>query len=830
MLRGLRVSDSTVLQRICGGDMKLFLRVGALLQAKLAFTELGLEAAVANEEGKKLVGDRRLRDAVPDQFEKIAADAGAAELRLSMVDTAGGAEDGWRVIALEDELGNPLLDQSRANDAEAQSLIDAAPTSALSTMVAGLTPSLRGPVEGLLQARADDQRAAALEQLRYAMPPLPVVTELMPMILSDGAELVRERAIGLLVGAGANVAVVDLIRALQRKDDHALARLGEPVSKLPAMQQDLVVSAVLAAMSRGHTTQAIVTLCEHLAAHLSEHRGLERLMELLLPARLSLLDLVRSLQGFDRGRIDSILSRQLGISSERDAHLVVLLAMPGAVDADVPDRDHLVERGLELLLTPADSPPERMALASALRRLEHGSNLAQRIADRGAEIAKAYETSVYWLLAELCRDGSVPPAAAEALAITLRRLLREATGPHLVAILEQQLPALLPASEPAKAGLVEPMVETIARFVDDRSHDLVVSCLTAIGPTAVPPLWSLLEDHPHENVRLLSAELLPLLLRDAPAADARAAVSRLLKGLGRASQARERASLVTAAAMISCLPALAADPEPSRLVDAAVDSLGTWGIDALGYLATSEHLAAPRRQQIIERLLDDLVEDLPDTPVESVTDSSNDEVTFVLDERLGAHTENVPKLLAALYRIGSAPALPAELQRRVVNRLCLQWGRVSGWKTIWGPGNIQELGRTLGRLAEHPEFPGPLRLQVSEALLPRIAQLTVARSLARVFTSAEGSYLSQLAGKTASKLIELAAEKYYADDEWEELAEILVDYLAIPHLGPDGPAVRRRLVNVIGAYRSHMTSRARAKLRYIMPELDADLRTKLDWA
>src|SRR5690349_14931733 len=109
MVRGLRVTDSVVLQRLCGADMKLFLRVGALLQAKLAFTEPALEAIVGSEAGKKLALDRRLRDAVPDQFASLASEAQAAELGLVLVDERGGAEPGWRVIALEDELGNPLL-------------------------------------------------------------------------------------------------------------------------------------------------------------------------------------------------------------------------------------------------------------------------------------------------------------------------------------------------------------------------------------------------------------------------------------------------------------------------------------------------------------------------------------------------------------------------------------------------------------------------------------------------------------------------------------------------------------------------------------------------
>jgi hypothetical protein len=196
MLRGLRVNDAPILQRLCAGNSKLFLRLGALLQARLAFTQPALEQLVASESGKRLLADRRFKKATPEGFAALAGECGCTDAGLTMVDEQGGAEAGWRVVALEDEIGNPLLaetsEESPPDRTETESGGLVPP--AFNVMVSSLAPALRGPVEGLLQARADDQRAAALEQLRYAMPPLEVVSELMPMLLVDAAELVRERA------------------------------------------------------------------------------------------------------------------------------------------------------------------------------------------------------------------------------------------------------------------------------------------------------------------------------------------------------------------------------------------------------------------------------------------------------------------------------------------------------------------------------------------------------------------------------------------------------------------------------------------------------------
>jgi hypothetical protein len=825
MLRGLRVNDAPILQRLCAGNSKLFLRLGALLQARLAFTQPALEQLVASESGKRLLADRRFKKATPEGFAALAGECGCTDAGLTMVDEQGGAEAGWRVVALEDEIGNPLLaetsEESPPDRTETESGGLVPP--AFNVMVSSLAPALRGPVEGLLQARADDQRAAALEQLRYAMPPLEVVSELMPMLLVDAAELVRERAIGLLVAAGANITVVDLIRALQRKDTAALGRIGEALVNLSSAQQDLAVSALVATAARGEASQAVVNLCQRLTDHLIRYPGLDRLFELLLPSRLSLLGLVRALQEHDVERVDGVLMRLLGQGPDQDANLIVLLAVPGR-DGD----DALIERGIDLLLASEENPRERMALASALHRLDRRHTVAGRIAARTpAAIAAARDTSVYWLLAELCRDHAVNAEVAEQLAITVRKLLRDAPGPHLVGLLEQQLPALLPASDAVRGTLVEPLVEVVARFRDERSLDLVANCLLGLGQAAIASLWLLLEENPHRSVRLLAADLLPHLLGQADIAVVQAAIKHLLTGLDRLSQANERSALVTAAARLTMRPELPA--ELAAQVDATTAGLGDWGFDALGYLAANPHCLPDRRAAILERLLAALQEEVPDASVDEVKDPDTQEVTFIIDDRLGAHTINTPRVLAALQRIGSSPHLPPDLLNRLVGRLCVQWRRVSNWQVIWGPGNIQDLGRTLGHLASQSPFPGPLRVKICETLLPKLSQLVIARSLAHVFTVAEDTYLSNLAGRAAGQLVQLVAAKYYADDEWPDLVETLVDFLAIPHLGPQGEALRRRLINLLCSYRTYVTGRARVKLKEIMPRLDEGLRQRLDW-
>ncbi len=821
MPTGLRAADAPLIQRLTGGDLKLLLRLGALLQERLAVTEAALQAIVS-EDRTGLLTDRGLMTVDASGFASLCAAHSAEDLVLTF------APDGWRVIALADEVGNPLL--------AALMPVPEPESTGLPAVVANLSPAMRGPVEGLLAARADDQRAAALEQLRYAMPPLTVVGELMPLLLADGADIVRERAIALLVASGAHVAVVDTIRALQRGDEQTLLRQADSLSRLPAPQQELAISATIAQLARGQASPGLVAVACALAPRLASHPGLERLIELLLPRRLSLLDLVRALQDHDRIRLDAILARNLGVDPEQDAQLIVLLAAPSAPPAGhILSVPALLERGVFLLLAPDAAPRERMALAAALRRLDAFQTtrtLAGLIADREMSLGKAFDTSVYWLLADLCRDGAVSPDIAERLALTCRRLLREAGGPHLISLLEQQLPALLPATLATRVALVEPVVETVARFHDDRSRDVAAACVLALGAPALAELWSSLADHPRLEVRELCAQLVPELLTrtGAEVETARDGVERLLTLLNRTTDTTERAALATAAARIAVAPVLAADGLLQGRVLAATNGLGDRGFEALGHLAASPACNARLREDLLTRMLHALSEQVPDAPAQSTTEPGDDEVTWVLDDALTRHTDAIPRVLRALERIGTADGLPAEIGRLICERLCKQWRLVSTWQMVWGPGNIRELGETIGRLADRPACPAPQRVLAAESLLIAANQLAIARVLARIFIAGEGTYLATLAGRAAARLVQLAAEDYYADDERPDLVEVLVDYLAVRSLGKEDDTVKRRIVNLIATLQSHLSARARLRLRYLRGELPPELAVRIDWA
>ena len=745
-----------------------------------------------------------------------------------------------------------------------------------------LSPQLRTPIEHLLQAQADEHRAAALEQLRYQAPSLEVVGQLMPLVLADDAESVRERAISLLVACGVRGTVVDLVRALQHQDDKQLQRLAPALTQLPRNQRQLALDAVIAAVGRGWIAAGMLHVAQALADCLIDHPSLGRLIEWLLPhaERLSIVALIRSLQRLDAAAMDHLLDGLLGHSQVADAHLIVLLARP-----DAPQRDDLLERGLDIILSQQAEPRDRLALAAALRRLNHGDHLAQLLVERRAALALCRDTAIFWLIAEVCReqhDASqhhhpharhISQAQGDALLLTLTEMLREPRGTHVITILEQQIPALLPASSEARQEHVSVLGDLLGRFRDQRSRDLTLTVMSQMAPEAIQPLWFIIQDHPQRLVRELCLKLLPgMLLRDTESHDSDessserendgsslanfaeaepiiSTLSSLLDVVQQTNDQQEKAIMLAVAAELAQAPALSSLQTTSGAdcldeasvsqemlsegaawsarVDKAIDHHHVSMIPALGHIAAGPHCGLDRRAEILEWLLLGISAELPESEEQVTVDPHSDEITYHLDDQLGAHTDAVPDMLRALERIGRSPHLPAPLLRRLVGGLVKQWQRVASWQVIWGPGNIQELGRVLGHIGSPHHFPPALRLQIAEQLLPKVSQLGICRSLVRMLHHAEGERGLSLCQRLGRRLIQLVSDGQFADDESSDLAGVLVMALSLPLLNQEDSSIARRLAGLLSNYRDQLNPRDQTWLADHLEDLEPSVRMRV---
>ncbi|MFM2092790.1 MAG: hypothetical protein RLZZ127_3279, partial [Planctomycetota bacterium] len=499
----------------------------------------------------------------------------------------------------------------------------------------------------------------------------------------------------------------------------------------------------------------------------------------------------------------------------QDARLLVLMAGP----AGLPDgRDEALQRGLDLLLARGDEPRERLPLAAALARIEPGPALAARLAAEAARIPEAGDTAVHWLLADRLRTGQVAAADAEILAGALRRCLGR-PGLHRIALLEQQVPALLPAG-PARASLAPSLLESVAGTRDERTRDMVVANLAAMGEDALAAVWALLGEHPAPSVRLLAAEVLPELVPDAAAVES---ATRLLDRLDAVGDGLERAALCTAAARLA-----ARSVDDGALVGrlaAAAGALGWRAAPAWGWCAAAAACPEPVREDLVARLLALLESEPPASDAGTTVDPATGETAWILDERLAEHTECVPAAVAAIVRALAAPAMPHALRNDAVDRLRRLWRAVGGFSTIWGPAAVIELGLGLARLAGTAHLPTALRLRLVESLLPRLEQPGLAPAVVAAVMVPGGPYMEQACGRVAATLVRLAGDGRFIDEDWPAVLPLLAELLVHPGLGPDAAALRGRIAWTIAPHRDRLDARTRRRLREA--DLDPVLRSRL---
>jgi len=813
MPKGLRAADAPTILRLCGEDRRLFMRVGALLEHRLALTEAVLGEVRSSDWLRDLIMDRRLRDLEPAASPEFLAERGESE-DLRLVE-----DDGWRVLCWEDELGNPLMPEA----ATAQPRGGPADVTALHEVLPQASMDCRLAIEALLAADSDEERSAALEKIRYHLPPQPVLMELLPLVLGDASAEVRDRGQRLLVAAGAQPPVAALVAALVAEDEREVHRLRGEIASLADDQIDMTIAAAVAQLRTGRLGQQTVELLRDRVDRLARHPQLERILEqcLLHGRSLSLLPLVRGLQEFDCGAIDAILDSFLGRGDEVDARILALLLRPD--DAIGADR---ARRAVELVISPKPIPRERMALAAALTRVGDPDPVIAALADRSEFFPECRDTALHWLLAEISRRWEIPQAAADRFLEAIVAILHHGRGTHVMAALEQRLVLLLPGAEDLRLAAIRPLGEIAGNTRDRRYLDLIAHNLGGLDARAGDELWQLIEEHPRRTTCEVAVRALGAALEEADVGTLRATVDRALARIPEQGGDDVDALLLATAARLACLPQLDDDSEPARALDRRSDAYGPRAIPAWSHLAAGPHLDPLRRTNLIERMLRILISEVEKTDAQVRTEGDDEDPTYVFDAALSRHTEWASAILAGLRRITTSPHLPVQLGRRIVDRLAHHFSRVARWETIWAPGNVYELVEVLVRICEREACPSDLRADVGHRLLERISNPHIAAQLARLLMNAGPAHL---AADAAESFLDLVSRERFADEDQSQVATVLARLLMTADLGEREGPLRRRLAAACGNLARHVDERLRTQLRDRLPSYAEEIRARLDW-
>ncbi|TVR43434.1 MAG: hypothetical protein EA402_09675 [Planctomycetota bacterium] len=835
MVDGLRIGNADRLQTLLGHDTRLLMRVGALLKAELAISETLLAQGQEIPGLQELLRDRSLGQAQGEDLEAlITAHCGDN----SEVVTAR-ASDGWRVLAHIDEVDNPLVAATATAQPATQS--GHGQHADLVLLADQLPEAMSRALRSLLAASSDELRAAAVEQLRYLRPGLPLLQALIPLFLGDGAPLVRDAARRLLIDSGVRPAVSRLMDHLQEPDERSLPALREELALLKAEDAELAITALRSGLRQAASGNTVIALAEPLTSALVQSAQLEPFLADLIEqgSSLNLLGLVRQLQEIDGAIVKGYLQKLLGHSREGDARLIAFLVHPGVILAD-----ELLQRGLDLLLSPAADPSDRMGLASALLRAANGEAIRAALVTQSSDLAKVRDSAAIWLIGEWAREGAFTVQQAETLLTPLLSLIEQGSGPQVSTLLEQGLPASLPLS-PELAGLAIPELgEVAARTRSPRNLELIERIMLRLAPGNPELCWRLIEEHPHAEPRRLGLTCLPLALAGAEAQIIADTIARCLRWCQRlpsgGRQVKDRRQEQALALCIAGellhqeqVPVNEEFRELASAIDQTASALGPHGWQALGIIAAGRHCHPSRRSSLVTGFLQTCLREVSDqgTHEQTISTRQGEQQTVVFDPSLSAHTHFVPDLLRALNIAARSPYLPAPLLRQVVEGLSSHFAAIARWEVMWAPGNINQLAQLLSGLASESSFPNHLRRLIVRALQTRLSQPEMVRALARVLAADPNGELAAQAAQSLEAVISHQADGRYLDDERVELAHALVEFLAIADLGDDDALLRRRLAATLSGLKRQCRETCRIRLRELLAlPINQELGQRLAWA
>ncbi|TVR15247.1 MAG: hypothetical protein EA401_03115 [Planctomycetota bacterium] len=837
MAIGLRIEDAPRLQTLLAADQRLLLRVGALLQNKWACSAMVLESVGEVDGLRALLMDRQLADCSVEAAEALIEQHCGANSGLQAIHE----DSSWCSVVFSDEVNNPLMAAAAAlakdgSDPDTPSQSNSG-LPQVENLLPDLAPTVRPVVEALLAANSDEQRAAAVEQLRYVTPPHALLEALMPLFLGDGAQLVRDAARRLLKHRGTRPVVIRIVDALHDGDQRELDNCLHDLGDLPTHDAQLLIAALTSAVDLEVGSSAILAIAEALAKDLVISPQLPRFFELALgkASGLSLLGLTRNLQELDLARMQEVLYSLLGRGREQDTRLIGLIVGPGD-----HLNDALLQQALDLLLSSGPEPLERMGLAAALGRAGNAETIVAAFLTRVPELERLRDSAALWLIGEWTRQGRYAPDQAEVLLPAIISLYEQGSGPQVNTMLEQRLPASLPLPQARRGDAIVPLGELAARTRAPRNRDLITAIIRQLCPGHPDPCWQLIEEHPHSAPRLSALLALPHALAEADHLQIHEAIQRLLTLLARdlghtpSRQEQERIEqglVMHCAARLSQLPGCDNGHDDYTTISKAAEALGPYGWPALGLLVAGPYCPPQQRSALINRFLNEVEHEISDAHTKQIATHGDDNPTFIFDRSLASHTHFMPDVLEALERIARSPHTPAPLLRHIIDRLSEHFLAVAEWKVIWAPGNILQLAGLLSRLASNPTFPQHLRRRVVKALTTRVSQPEMAGHLARVLSADSDGELAAQAAQAAHTIISLHADDRYLDDERSELAAAVIDFLHIPDFGDDDTLIRQRLAVLLSNIRRHIREHLRQRLQALVEsDRGKDLRKRLRWA
>ncbi|NOZ21790.1 MAG: hypothetical protein GXP25_11980 [Planctomycetes bacterium] len=791
-MEGIRLDKADLLRKFKLSN-RLAIRIGALLAKKTDLTAAMLEMATPGSDLEKLLCSREVlanADGLTTDLlnDLVQETGGAIDLPLTVVQ----GDDGWRTIALEEEL---LAEEGwRAADEEEQAKALTLPV-LQSTVLSRREPAgealspeeVRDLKLKALTSSDEGERAASVRRLLHARIPDQEKAAVFFELLVDPASRGRTEALtgfqGMGFNADASAALRDVLQGKPADARFALDRLAGLTDILDEAHAVIVAGVLLEALR----TTDIPDLQENILYTLRNTAGvlagndnyLHTFMRESLkaiqthghrisaPARLVL-------HGIAQANLDAVmpllweeLSKVQGTRAKN-----FLLTVIAHLETDEEKRQEIAKVMAKQAVAPGETESGRLLLGHNLTNLgEAAVRPFLEILNTGPPDYRAFAVP---FLDTLVMEKGISKSPKNEIASAFLQALKIQERRVRLAILETRICADEDIAEKLRRELAAEFIENLRRFPFPDINEQIRNAIEVTGAPAVDPLFDYVRKHVYD-------ELTDVVVRILGRVVARCAEKRTLseeKGrpmvdfcIGRLKDERVTFGGYACATGVMCASPLGSAEICERLVTDMF--VRAWKVPypediltALGHMAASDHVPVERKIIVAHIFLKVVTSKKPE--LIATERETEDGIIYEFGEASDYETVVVPAAIEGLMRICLCEGASDVLRRQITIQLMKVWREASGWVVIWSPMAVETLARSLGQIASSDKLPIETKLDIGKIIKDQIPErLSVVRAMGEICSQeTESEALDELALDGASDILEHWIVPESESDEW----------------------------------------------------------------
>jgi hypothetical protein len=715
---------------------RLAMRVRALLAKRVDVTATVLASATDDPAVSAiLLAPEMLRD--PASLDEAALQRRARLVGLADADLIRfvDSDDGWRTIALEDDVLAAELNDGTDNALTlAASRDGTAPDDELAhlRLVALTAPN-------------SDDRVAALRELSVGAFDGGLVAGVLLQVLVDpqAEQRVRLQALQSFEQIGLRPELAQPLRGLFEPDgpdaswciqrltnmlpdaDDAEAMLVLAVV-LEALQQPDRPAATYAALIRVMATRTatLATAPDRLQRFLrTALRHLERDYDALID---SVEPAVAACTESAPDATAELLWSELQHSGHARVRALLLNTCEGL--AQTPERaTQLARRAVREILNPHLPEAEKGRLRFGLLRL--GEAAAQAVLAALPEAHGGAAAELGRLLDVLCTEGKVGDDIVRAAVEAVLNILKLSDTATRRSVLGAALLWDERAGDELLARVATQVLALSAELSLPDSADMVQHALERIGPPALTPAFDFMTRHYPDEHAQRAAQSLAVIVQQMPEAVTDELAAALLD-FGRAQLEHDESHqggfvLVMAAVCGYTAHGRGASDEVFTLLRTNVGQR-SWCMDALqalGSMSSAPNATPLARAEALE--LFDAIVQARGQGSRPMRQETPDGIRYEFGSDIEFDTRAIPAAVRGLEQIFLHPATDAETRVRIVRRMLVLWEGVTRARLIWGPAATQALVQAMSRIACSPVAGTQIRDRLGTSLLRCLSKLSV---------------------------------------------------------------------------------------------------------